>query len=345
MDMTEKNGQPSMEEILASIRRIIAEEPADAISLDFKPRSGLEPGNGAQQLGVEDAADFELPSMFRASSTTGTSDKTNGPAAKLLDALRATPQLDDEARSRAHPEFPLPNASIHGANGASFHERSETGAAHQSLSALRPFARADSPPIEQNPAVTPVFVMPAIDVVPAETAGASAWPASDAIPEVNTKNVAREMVPFKDQHFSRMFSGGSSPAAAPAPAPSAPQTVSQASPSFATLAVSSTVPPPLTGLMLNGASLNGHNAGYAPVAPGVAPQSLTAALRAAEGQNQQASAHGLSAPDAGGAGIEDATAELLRPMLRQWLSDNMPRMVEKALHIEVAESVKPGKKP
>jgi cell pole-organizing protein PopZ len=43
--------------------------------------------------------------------------------------------------------------------------------------------------------------------------------------------------------------------------------------------------------------------------------------------------------------IEDTTAELLRPMLRAWLSDNMPRMVEKALHIEVAESVKTGKKP
>jgi cell pole-organizing protein PopZ len=42
--------------------------------------------------------------------------------------------------------------------------------------------------------------------------------------------------------------------------------------------------------------------------------------------------------------IEDTTAELLRPMLRQWLADNMPRMVEKALHIEVAESVKTGKK-
>jgi cell pole-organizing protein PopZ len=42
--------------------------------------------------------------------------------------------------------------------------------------------------------------------------------------------------------------------------------------------------------------------------------------------------------------IEDATADLLRPMLRQWLADNMPRMVEKALHIEVAESVKSVKK-
>jgi hypothetical protein len=38
--------------------------------------------------------------------------------------------------------------------------------------------------------------------------------------------------------------------------------------------------------------------------------------------------------------VEDATADLLRPMLRQWLAENMPRMVEKALHIELAESVK-----
>ena len=107
MDMTEKNGQPSMEEILASIRRIIAEEPADAISLDFKPRSGIEPGNGARHLDIEDASDFELPSMFRASAATSTSEKNSGGPVKLLDALRATPQLD--------PEFPLP-ANLNGAS-------------------------------------------------------------------------------------------------------------------------------------------------------------------------------------------------------------------------------------
>jgi hypothetical protein len=43
--------------------------------------------------------------------------------------------------------------------------------------------------------------------------------------------------------------------------------------------------------------------------------------------------------------IENATADLLRPMLRQWLAENMPRMVEKALYIEVAESVKGPRKP
>ena len=39
--------------------------------------------------------------------------------------------------------------------------------------------------------------------------------------------------------------------------------------------------------------------------------------------------------------LEDTVVDLLRPMLRQWLDDNMPRMVEKALRIELAESVKP----
>ena len=38
--------------------------------------------------------------------------------------------------------------------------------------------------------------------------------------------------------------------------------------------------------------------------------------------------------------LDDTIIELLRPMIRQWLDDNMPRMVEKALRIEVAASVK-----
>jgi hypothetical protein len=54
--------------------------------------------------------------------------------------------------------------------------------------------------------------------------------------------------------------------------------------------------------------------------------------------------HTVQPSQAGSAPIEDSTADLLRPMLRQWLAENMPRMVEKALHIEVAESVKSTKK-
>ena len=39
--------------------------------------------------------------------------------------------------------------------------------------------------------------------------------------------------------------------------------------------------------------------------------------------------------------MEDTVAELLRPMLRQWLDTNMPRVVEKALRVELAASVQP----
>ena len=38
--------------------------------------------------------------------------------------------------------------------------------------------------------------------------------------------------------------------------------------------------------------------------------------------------------------LEDTVVDLLRPMIRQWLDDNMPRMVEKALRIELAQSLK-----
>lgn len=36
--------------------------------------------------------------------------------------------------------------------------------------------------------------------------------------------------------------------------------------------------------------------------------------------------------------FEDTAAELLRPMLKQWLDTNMPRIVEKALRRELAEN-------
>ena len=46
-------------------------------------------------------------------------------------------------------------------------------------------------------------------------------------------------------------------------------------------------------------------------------------------------------PDGGQHSGQDGAAELLRPVLRQWLADNMPRIVERALHMELAAGVKP----
>jgi hypothetical protein len=41
--------------------------------------------------------------------------------------------------------------------------------------------------------------------------------------------------------------------------------------------------------------------------------------------------------------LEDVVVELLRPMLRQWLDENMPRIVEKSLRVELAEQLKKTK--
>jgi cell pole-organizing protein PopZ len=34
--------------------------------------------------------------------------------------------------------------------------------------------------------------------------------------------------------------------------------------------------------------------------------------------------------------LEDAVADMLKPMLQRWLSDNMPRIIERALSIEAS---------
>jgi cell pole-organizing protein PopZ len=48
--------------------------------------------------------------------------------------------------------------------------------------------------------------------------------------------------------------------------------------------------------------------------------------------------------EAGGA-MEDAAAQLLRPILKQWLTENMPKIVEKALRSEAGEDFPPSGMP
>ena len=342
MDMTEKSGQPSMEEILASIRRIIAEEPADSISLDFKPRSG----SGAQHLDLDDASDFELPSMFRASASSTNGSERTSTSGKLMDALRATPQFETSTSLRTEAEFPLPANFSEPIAMASTAERaplrSNTPATSMTgLSSLRPTARAEPPASELFGRNSHTFAMPSVEAVSTEQLTSTSWAveapaleitAIEPTPVESSAPVVRQMVPFKDQHFTRMCNLAPTPQAPiishPEPEVFAVQRAPQP-PSFATLAFNSATPPPLT----NVSDTTGMP---------TSPPSLSGALRAAEASfAPQAN----SAPSTSAGQIEDATAELLRPMLRQWLSENMPRMVEKALHIEVAESVRPGKKP
>jgi cell pole-organizing protein PopZ len=42
--------------------------------------------------------------------------------------------------------------------------------------------------------------------------------------------------------------------------------------------------------------------------------------------------------------MEDAVADLLRPLLKTWLAENMPKIVERALRREMTERLLPGQK-
>lgn len=61
-------------------------------------------------------------------------------------------------------------------------------------------------------------------------------------------------------------------------------------------------------------------------------------------QSAEQSSSQASSSESSGGGLEDAAAQLLRPILKQWLSENMPKIVEKALRNESGVDI-PGPGP
>jgi hypothetical protein len=156
------------------------------------------------------------------------------------------------------------------------------------------------------------------------------------------------MAAFKDTHFLRMAAPTGAEqtppaAAAPAPLPEPPPYQPADPVDFAAI-----VPAQIDRAgLVNGAAIPPLHGGVEPAPSAQHPSAPVLSppppLPASEAPRQGLSVVVPAGEETGS--IEDTTADLLRPMLRQWLADNMPRMVEKALHIEIAESVKTPKKP
>jgi len=299
MNMTEKNGQPSMEEILASIRRIISEEPGPSqAGGEFRGTPITLKGDGV----LEDAGDFDLPAIFRASPPT----QTERPApllGRLTDAIRSATSAQPETRGTLNGDYgaePV-EAAMHLIEPA-----------YAGLSSLKP-VKPDVLPLEP---LRPLNGGHAA-FEPAPSTYEPARPVATAS-SGSPDGPKRVMAPFKDTHFLRMTPDASVPEPVPAPTP-APA----ASPAALFAAPPAAAPQPQT-LSLATPPF-GQHLGTPPPLPINEPP-----------RGDMAEGVGT---------IEDTTADLLRPMLRQWLADNMPRMVEKALHIEIAESVKGVKKP
>lgn len=344
MELTEKNGQPSMEEILASIRRIIAEEPDSGTNrlIDLSSSRPALHGDGA----LDEPADFELPSIFRAPQNPA-ADRPTPLFNRLTEAIRSASQNGGggnavTAGRSAGSEPALSSLRLARAEAA---EEPSAGAQGSSAFQLSVFHEAagghrteDAAPVAQ--AAAPVAIEQP------ETAA----PVQGGAPQV-----PRRMAAFKDTRFVQMSQ----------PAPVVPE------PAASTPFPMPAEPPVEQAYGAN--HLDAIPEDDTASAPVMAPsyplgqiraehlnetqQALQALLEPQEPEPQQDATEAIPAvpaaplaappiPDAfSNAPIEDATADLLRPMLRQWLAENMPRMVEKALHIEVAESFGTPKKP
>lgn len=313
MNMTEKNGQPSMEEILASIRRIIAEEPASQAHGDFR---GGQPimlkGDGV----LDDAGDFDLPAIFR-SSPAAAQDRPAPLLGRLTDAIRgAAAAPPDEAADGegATLDDAVTGEPIHDYTGLSSLKTVRTHDAHAGEGAALDGSMNGS---AAAGAVNGSGIINGHGHYGGSPAAAPVQAASSS----GDDEPKRQMAPFKDTKFLRMSGPEPAASSAPEPAPVPPVAVAPVPVEMPVAPVEPEAVQPMPDVSM-----------VPPAMASPPPPLPTEAL------GGDASAEGMGS-------IEDTTADLLRPMLRQWLADNMPRMVEKALHIEIAESVKPPKKP
>lgn len=418
MASVEKNGQPSMEEILASIRRIVADDPSGAaplIDLNRKP-IGQNTPSASDGVGVDDSPDFELPSMFRAESRParpGTlvgklaAKSKSAPIGRLTDAIRNVgPKVAAVSNSLNHtqpqtqtPQTQAPQTQNRQPNtqqgDANFGTRPKSA---QSLSSLEPNGEVEQN--MDNGTVTSLHngvrsgVGSTVNGSTADlntvhhiseaerrdqtsTVGQADPAQAHTRPQSNTSqqtapaqmaaskpvsNPPRVMAPFRDTRMSMMGpTSGAKSVEVQTQEPVQTETTTDANSDIGSIVPSAMDLPgrghggPTDAINGSGAIASEHaEVNSAAVSSAEAPQH-TAATAADRGGSVQAS--GIQAPGADAnppplpegsdtsapQQIEDATADLLRPMLRQWLTDNMPRMVEKALHIEVAETVRTGK--
>ncbi len=354
METPDKNGHASMEEILASIRKIIAEDPMSSGSaIQIDPQGGAVKGDGL----LEDASDFDLPSMFRPAPAPA-AERPAPLLGRLTDAIRAASAGGNDT---ARPEPALSSLHLQRTGGLAANssppERAGSPAApafmlanfHETTGATRgddpgPQKATPPPTVEASPS-------------PPVAKSASFETAQPGVTHGDVPEVPRQMAPFKDTRFRSMGAWPTPLQAAATLAPvtfSAPVTsLSQDSPSApeaapARHASPTAAEPPTSGpapaypimTTLRGAETEPQ----LPPSPQRADLSQTSAFPAAPTTYPAPPGSGTPATTAS-AGVEDATADLLRPMLRQWLAENMPRMVEKALSIELAEATRSPPKP
>lgn len=314
--------------------------------------------------------DRQLPQVAAA---TPAAPITEPEGSSLADRLRglgeARPGHSDTARHRTEPSLPMAGApslaaSVFGRRPASATPPSQPTPPQSKSSAPPPVvlpdlvaeaprkpAGAELPPA---PAATPdeeptardaMIATEAVrDSAPSHRAPTAAAPERVERPPVATVQTEAEVAPPEasaDPVPPAAIAARVTEAApaepetlAPAPAdPSAPL-AAETIPAYVEPLVA-TVAPPVASKAVPPAP-----ASPTAVTPPPAPPLPVAAVTAAAvvpASTAIASPSEASAPLGAIRSLEDTVTELLRPMLREWLDANMPRIVEKALRVELAE--------
>ena len=327
MSMTNKPVEPSMEEILASIRKIIAEEPI-----------GTRPDPVHQQAG-------------KAAPRSDGGPKRS----PMLEALAIDDVVDMAGGAGQSPGAGGRSASANGANG---------GASGQDKRAAPQSTQPVEATVTGNGAARAEEAKPAADArspdalgatVPGRKAELDTPPERPAAQSVDA--VLSEAQKKVDRHF------GSLPEPAERPAPLGLRSIrdplrdvkaAAGSLTSRVAAATQAAAEPVVDKVRVG---NGA-AGAATTTTGTpAKQAETAATKAdgtamATRQTTAATPTPVSAaqsepakPAAGQskASLEEAVAEMLRPMLNTWLEANLPRIVEQVVREHVAKTPLPGK--
>ena len=400
MARVEKATEPSMEEILASIRKIIAEEPAPAGRQSPAPMPPVRSA-GATNQSAPDGAQMPAPSRPNVKSDAAAPVRAPASVSKadlddilgLADPMPAPASVAPAKAMAPPPPVAQPSSSMSAKTPPSlvpswlFPKTSAAaqgvpGKSEQGLVAPKPFfADAEVP----KPVSTPVAqasdfgaVVPsrapdaAVRLPSPEPVQATAKPmlieaGAEALAKVEPTTA--EKAKLAATAVAKAVNGIDPAPHADAPAKAVLQALAEASPEIrgsrpevtaakveikdeakaqpaiieapeaktvvAPAPAAIPMPPLVAGTP---SALKDVPAAAIAVAPEPLAGPLPKPVVLADRTGSPAKAD-LTASD-GVRTLEDTVAELLRPMLRQWLDQNMPRIVEKALRVELAESAK-----
>lgn len=396
MHRADKAPEPSMEEILASIRKIIAEEPIGSrpgpTSHESDSDAPLPATKASDPASRADAPALPMPSRNQEGSY--------GPPYSVEDALadlmddssqrRADPAAgkDDFAKPQGRPAPPeedsrpgwlfgrqaSPSSAQPQAGSSPAPARSPGGSLLGQLGSLR--ESPERAPIEggnsgAKPAAAPRQAeadslfgrqreagRPGPADFPTLPQGSSHEVPRPAAPRVPTREAGFASPRSEQSSGPGSLPGASTPGARPAsaipmpvgrsPEPGADAATQSDAPqreaAADTVAKSAQAPAGMTERQSSPASAaadrsDGSARERSTEAASAAGQS-TGSHREAPKKPAAPSATQASPQSAAARTLEDTVAELLRPMLREWLDANMPRIVEKALRVELASSAK-----